>query len=99
MQINVDHIVRSLAIAAVGIPMSLSVSGLINTGSLVAQKQLDERPISLVNEELETALVRPCIDYYVSKKDSKVERNAKNTIDEIMGGETNYSTLCDYVLK
>ena len=98
MKINVDHIVRSLAIAAVGVPMSLSVANLVNTGSLIAAQQLKDQPIEIVQEELETQLVRPCIDWYVSKKDSKVEREAKNTIDDIMGGETDYSTLCEYVL-
>ena len=82
-EINVDHIVRSLAIAAVGVSMSLSVANLVNTGSLIAAQQLKNQPIEIVQEELETQLVRPCIDWYVSKKDSKVEREAKNTIDDI----------------
>lgn len=63
------------------------------------QQSLNDRPINIVEEQLETALVRPCIDFYVSKVDSKVEREAKNQIDEIMGGETNYATLCEYILK
>ena len=99
MKLNIAHIVRSASLAIVGLPIALSTSGLIDTGKQLMQQSLNDRPINIVEEQLETALVRPCIDFYVSKVDSKVEREAKNQIDEIMGGETNYATLCEYILK
>ena len=99
MKTNIAHIFRSASLAIIGLPIALSTSGLIETSKQLMQQSLNDRPINIVEEQLETALVRPCIDFYVSKVDSKVEREAKNQIDEIMGGETNYTTLCEYILK
>ena len=99
MKTNIAHIVRSASLAIIGLPIALSTSSLIETSKQLMQQSLNNRPINIVEEQLETALVRPCIDFYVSKVDSKVERQAKNQIDEIMGGETNYTTLCEYILK
>ena len=37
MNFDVNHLVRSAAIAAVGLPLALSTSGLINTTASVAE--------------------------------------------------------------
>ena len=38
MNFDVNHLVRSAAIAAVGLPLAFSTSGLINTTATAAQK-------------------------------------------------------------
>lgn len=98
MNLNIENVIRSLAIVVVGLPFSLSITNLTNTTARVAELALDKPASSVVVEELQGRLTAPCIDYYVSKPDSKLERNAKNAIDEVMGGEVNYKGLCDYVV-
>ena len=42
MNLDVNHLVRSAAIAAVGLPLALSTSGLINTTDSVAEEATEE---------------------------------------------------------
>ena len=99
MNVNIDSIIRSVAVVAVGLPFSLSVTNLTNTTARVAELALDKEPVTVVADGLREDLTLPCINYYVSKSDSKLEREAKTTIDNVMGGEVDYKTLCDYIVK
>ena len=95
---NIDSLVRSLAVVVVGLPFTLSLTNLTNTTARVAELALDKAPQTEIVSDLQAELTEPCIDYYVSKVDSKLERTAKNEIDEIMGGEVDYKGLCDYII-
>ena len=99
MNFDVNHLVRSVAIAAVGLPLAISTSGLINTTSDAAarttDRALDRSEVDLVIEDYGDKLAKACIEFAVSKPDTKLEREAKNVIDEVMGGEVNYSRVCD----
>ena len=99
MNLNIENLVRSAAIVAVGLPLSLSITNLTNTTSRVAEMALDENPQTRIIEKLQSELTEPCLDFYVSKVDSKLERNAKNEIDDVMGGEVNHKGLCDYIIN
>ena len=93
--IDINNIVRSVAIAAVGVPLSLSLSGLFNTASTVAGRVDEPSVQQTILTEYEDKLTKACISYAFSEKDSKLERDAKNTIDEVMGGEVeNYGAVC-----
>tara|TARA_B100001093_G_scaffold505931_1_gene564047 strand:- start:1700 stop:1996 length:297 start_codon:yes stop_codon:yes gene_type:complete len=98
MSINIDSIVRSVAIIAVGLPITLSITNLTNTATLLAESGLKRTPYAITIEELEEVLTRPCIDYFISKSDSKLERKAKNTIDDTLGDGAQYKALCDFIL-
>ena len=95
MNYSIDSLVRSVAVVAVGLPLTLSITNLTNTTTRVAELALKESP-ALITEELKAELSRPCVDYYTSKVDSKLERNAKNAIDDVMGGEVNHKRVCDF---
>lgn len=99
LHFNIDSIVRSLAVVAVGLPLTLSVTNLTNTTAEIAELALKENPTEEVISGLRAELVKPCLDYYLSKNDSKLEREAKNTIDDVMGGEVNHKGLCDYIVR
>ena len=99
MNINIDSIVRSVAVVAVGLPFSLAITNLTNTSARVAELALNKEPVAVVADELREKLTLPCISYYVSKNDSKLEREAKTTIDNVMGGEVDYKALCDYIIN
>ena len=99
MNLDVNHLVRSGAIAVVGIPLALSTSGLINTTASLAEASSDralrETETQRVYTKYGDQLAEACIGWAVSKVDSKLERESKNTIDEVFGGEVNYKAVCD----
>jgi len=96
---NIDSLVRSLAVVAVGLPLTLSITNLTNTTSRVAELALEKNPTEVVLDDLRSELVKPCLDFYLSEVDSKLEREAKNTIDEVMGGEVNHKGICDFIVN
>ena len=99
MNFDVNHLVRSAAIAAVGIPLAFSTSGLINTTADAAQqtteRALRESETQRVYAKYGDQLAEACIGWAVSKVDSKLERESKNTIDEVFGGEVDYGKVCN----
>ena len=99
VRFNINSIIRSVAVVVVGLPIALSFGNLTNTTASVAALALEKSPGNEKLEALHAELIKPCLDYYVSKVDSKLEREAKNTIDDVMGGEVNHKGLCDYITR
>ena len=95
MNFDVNHLVRSAAIAVVGLPLALSTSGLINTTASVAEEATEESGVQQVYSKYGDVLAEPCIGWAVSKVDSKLERESKNAIDEVFGGEVDYAKVCN----
>ena len=99
MNLDINHLVRSAAIAVVGIPLALSTSGLINVtadaASRTTDRALERKEVDRVYDDYAAKLANACISWAVSKVDTKLEREAKNTIDEVMGGEVNYGKVCN----
>lgn len=99
MNLDVNHLVRSAAIALVGLPLAFSTSGLINVtadaASRTTDRALEQSEVDQVIEDYGAKLAKACIGWAVSKADTKLEREAKNTIDEVMGGEVNYGKVCN----
>ena len=92
--IDINNIVRSLAIAAVGIPLSLSASGLLNASTAGLRNVQEESLAATVREEYAGQIAKACYEYAFSKVDSKLEREAKTAIDEVFGGEVDYGQVC-----
>ena len=95
MNFDVNHLVRSAAIAAVGLPLAFSTSGLINTTATAAKNATEENGVQQVYTKYGDVLAEPCIGWAVSKVDSKLERESKNAIDEVFGGEVDYGKVCN----
>jgi hypothetical protein len=99
MNFDVNHLVRSAAIAAVGLPLAISTSGLINTTAGVtsasSERLLRESEVQRVFAKYGDELAEACIGWAVSKVDTKLERESKNTIDEVFGGEVDYGKVCN----
>ena len=98
MTINIENLVRSGVALAVGLPIALSLNGLVNTTTDLAQRATEERPLS-VEEELRTDLTRDCLIYAFTEVDSKLERTAKDNIDTVFGGQVDYGEVCAWVLR
>ena len=99
MNFDVNHLVRSAAIAAVGLPLALSTSGLIDTTASVteagSERVLRETRVKQVYTEYGDQLAEACIGWAVSKVDTKLERESKTAIDDVFGGEVDYSKVCN----
>jgi cytochrome c-type biogenesis protein CcmH/NrfF len=96
---DVNNIVRSLSIAAVALPMSLSLTGLINVNTQAARENLNDSAQEEVFESLREKLTMPCVNFRISKADSKLEREAKNEIDEVFGGDVAHASVCNFILS
>ena len=99
MNFDINHLVRSGAIAVVGLPLALSTSGLINTTAEVtaagSERVLRESEVQRTYAKYGDQLAEACIGWAVSKVDSKLERESKTAIDDIFGGEVDYSKVCN----
>ena len=87
---NVENLVRSSVALVIGLPLTVAV--LIN----VAPEPKNESEV--ITNRLKAELTEPCLKWAASKNDSKLERDAKNSIDEILGGEVSHKGVCDWVL-
>ena len=86
---NIENLVRSGVALVIGLPLTAAV--LVN--AIPEKNEVEEATASVKAE-----LIEPCIKYVVSKVDSKLEREAKDQIDEVLGGEVNYKEVCKWVL-
>lgn len=95
--LNIENLVRSAVVVVVGLPIALSLGGLTGAVTRTVERSLAD-PTATVSNTLKAELTEPCVLWGFSKNDSKLEREAKNQIDEVMGGEVSYSDLCNWVL-
>ena len=95
MNIDINNIVRSAAIAVIGLPLALSTSGLINSAASAARNAQGSSAVLAVKQEYAGKIAKACYGYALSKDDSKLERESKTAIDEVFGGEVNYQSVCN----
>ena len=96
---DINNIVRTVVVAGVLLPVSLSLAGLFSTQNEVNRLALDGDPKAEELAELKGELQLPCIKYATSKVDTKGEREAKNEIDEILGVDVGqHGQACNFVL-
>ena len=96
MALNVENLVRSGVVLAVGVPLVLGINGTLGTLSRLAEDS-DAKDDAVA--ALKADLAKPCLKYIMSKADSKLKRQAKDEIDEVLGGEVMHGEACKYVLR
>jgi hypothetical protein len=94
MNLNVENLVRSGVILVVGLPLMLPLGSAIGSLAEVSRQSPGQRAATSFKDELTI----PCLKYVFSTGDSKAERDAKNSIDDLVGGDANYGNVCKYVL-
>ena len=57
----------------------------------------ESEPTETEADKLKAELTVPCLNYALTKPDSKGERAAKDAIDEVMG-DAEYKQVCKWVL-
>ncbi len=98
MNLNIENLVRSGVVLVVGLPLVIGVSGTLGSLSRsIGDAVQDDERTEIVNT-MKTDLTRDCLNWAFSKADTKLERTAKNAIDDYVGGEVNYSEVCKWVL-
>jgi hypothetical protein len=91
MNIDLNNTIRSAVILVVGLPITVAVAA----AGFVDATPADMRETTRVK----AALTEGCVDYMVSKGDSKLERQGQDKIDEVLGADgANYKDLCGWVL-
>jgi hypothetical protein len=98
MNSDITNIIRSAAFLVVGLPLTFALAGRVNVGTEVARQELTVSPSDQVIVDLKNDLTKVCIDYKLSKVDTKLERQSKNEIDEVFDGEVLYDATCNFVL-
>lgn len=105
MSVDINNIVRTVVGGAAVLSITIPLGGLASSVGRLADATTggvtESTKVTKTMEAYQTLtdeLTRPCIEFFVSKPDSKLEREAKNTIDEIMGGEVSHAGVCNYVL-
>ena len=94
MEINLSNLVRSGVILVVGLPLMLPLGVALTRATDKAEPSKAELAVSKFKDDL----TYPCLKWVFSKSDTKSEREAKNAIDEVVGGTANYSGVCQFVL-
>ena len=95
MNLDVNNLVRSAAIAAVGVPLAFSTSGLINSATTASQNLQGSAAAIEIRNDYAGKIAEACYGFALSKVDSKLERESKTAIDEVFGGEVNYQAVCN----
>ena len=99
MKLNIESLVRSGVCLAIGLPLVLGLSGLTNTlGRLAVDASEEDRKTETV-DNLRADLTLPCLKWVMAKVDSKLEREAKDAVDEVLGGEVMIGEACKWVLR
>jgi len=92
MNLIVANFVRSGVLLVVALPLTISAA------LSITDRPRENESLNTQNE-LKAELTLPCLRYALSKNDSKLEREAKNAVDEVLGGEVNYQEACKWVLR
>ena len=98
MSLDINNIVRTAAVSAIGLIVAVPVS--INAIANGAQQRAASEPtaVDVYLTDMRENLVEACIDYNISPVDSKLEREAKTAIDNYFGGDkVNYNGVCNTV--
>ena len=96
---NIENLVRSGVVLAVGLPLALGVGNVGGSVKELAASLSEESVAEEVKSELKGALTEPCLLYAFTEVDSKLERGAKDAIDDVLGGEADYGEVCKWVLR
>lgn len=98
MSFDLNNIIRTAAAAVIGLSITIPVGSEIVASGQASRAAAEPTEAQLVLDGIVNNLTAACVDYRISKVDSKLERNAKNEIDEYFDGEVSYKAICDYVL-
>ena len=96
--VNIASLVRSGVVLMLGAPVVLGLGANFDSIADATNRTGPSERDNTVSR-VKSDIARDCIDYVLSKTDSKMERDAKNALDEYFGGEVDYKAVCDWALS
>ena len=98
MQVDFNNVIRTAGatIAALSLTLPLGISIAMDSAQNRASAKQTVAAAQL--QDITDELTLACVEFRISKVDSKLERDSKNTIDEYFGGQVDYSNICGFVL-
>jgi len=99
LDISVNNIVRSVAFAAVGLPLAFGVNGFLGASTEALRASTATSVQNAEYAALRGELTGPCLKYVFSTSDSKLERQAKNNIDDAFNGSVDYRGVCNWIIQ
>ena len=96
---NIENLVRSGVVLAVGLPLALGVGSVGGSVKELTASLSEESVAQSVQDELKGQLTKDCLMWAFTDVDSKLERQSKDNIDEALGGQADYGEVCKWVLR
>ena len=90
------------AIAATALPIGSladSAAKFVSASQVALEKAAEPSAIDSALTPAKKELTMPCIKYFFSKRDSKLEREAKTSIEEYFDGDVDHAEICKIILQ
>jgi hypothetical protein len=102
-EINVENIVRSVAIIVIGLPASIGIgnffTGVEESLHEATHSAIDVAAHEQTKAKLKGEVAEDCLNWFFSEKDSKVETSAKAALDDRFGGKIDHANICNWAVN
>jgi len=99
MTLNIENLVRSAAIVAVGLPVTLALASSVGTANKIQSDAAAPNARKTLTEGVKTDLTKPCLNWVFADVDSKLEKSAESDIEEYWDGDVDIAETCKWVLS
>ena len=90
---------RTIALIVIGLPVSIGITNQLFASSASTRTSVAKAPNIEIMQQNKDELTDACIKFRFTKVDSKLEREAKNEIDEYFDGEVLHAAVCNWILS
>ncbi len=98
MSFDINNLARTASITVLGLLIAVPLSINLKAGGEQDRAASAPDAVDVYLTDMRANLVEACVDYNISPVDSKLEREAKTTIDDYFGGDkVNYAGVCNTV--
>ena len=98
MSFDINNVIRTASITVLGLIIAVPLSINLKAGGEQERAASAPTAVDVYVADMRSKLVGACVDYNISPADSKLEREAKTTIDNYFGSDkVNYNGVCKTV--
>ena len=100
MSFDINNVIRTASITVLGLIIAVPLSINLKAGGEQERAAVAPGAVEVYLNDMRENLVEACVDYSFSPVDSKLEREAKTTIDNYFDGDKmNYGAVCKAVFN
>ena len=96
---DINNIIRTVVGGGVGLVLAVPIAGQLSATTALTNKSLEVTAAQAEVQAMKDSLTKNCYEWLWSKVDSKLEREAKNAVDDYFDGEMSYKDVCRFVLS